>query len=178
MNNYFTKYLKVEGEIKENDKFYNPSTNEILIATKEMISWNWDGTSVPKTWKLVKLFLCSKNIKEGDEFCLPQSYYDYYKEQGIVIMDKVICTEINEENQVVHFSMDTKDAFGNGTMHSGVFMKDNPYKILGEISSEAKFVKELDEFTEEQIYLVDIATEDFPNDSYYRIKCPCCATFK
>lgn len=39
-------------------------------------------------------------------------------------------TSINEENKVIHYS--TPCTLG-GMIHSGIFMSDNPYKIIGEI---------------------------------------------
>lgn len=65
---YFFKYLPVEGEIKENDSFYNPFIDLVKErADKEDISniINANNTNCKK----VKLFLCSTNI-------LPEDYLE------------------------------------------------------------------------------------------------------
>lgn len=60
MKKYFTKYLSVEGKIKQGDKAQY-KTGEIISYDVEL---NTDNL------KKVELFLCTKDIKEGDKIRL------------------------------------------------------------------------------------------------------------
>lgn len=60
---YFTKYLPVEGEIKEGDWYIGGVNN---IPTKRSLGRD-DNMANTKCTK-VKLFLCSRNIFKGDMF--------------------------------------------------------------------------------------------------------------
>lgn len=64
MKPYFTKYLLVEGEIKEGDYVLGGPGDE---AEGEI--WQWDGDShiSEDDDKKVKLFLCSRDVKLGDK---------------------------------------------------------------------------------------------------------------
>lgn len=64
---YFTKYLPVEGEIKNGDKAqYN--TGEII---------SYDAPVNTDNLKRVKLFLCSRDIQVGDKvYISPSSSYE------------------------------------------------------------------------------------------------------
>jgi len=46
-------YFTTDEKIKEGDHFYNPATNEILFASKEMLSWNSDTTQEHKGWRKI-----------------------------------------------------------------------------------------------------------------------------
>jgi hypothetical protein len=54
---YFTKYLPVEGEIKDGDMYYNETVGKTLRCLC--------ATGFTKGDKLVKLFLCSRDFKVG-----------------------------------------------------------------------------------------------------------------
>ncbi len=68
MKTYFCKFLPVEGEIKEDDRYRVKGTDKVLIANKHFKEI--DQSLLEK----VKLFLCSRDIQVGDkvldeEFC-------------------------------------------------------------------------------------------------------------
>lgn len=78
----------------------------------------------------VKLFLCSRDIQVGDKKCiLPDSIYQFE------------CTRIRDG--YVSF---TRHTFGEYNM-----MVAECFKVIGEVSPDATWVKEGDEFEEEQV---------------------------
>jgi len=125
MKQYFAKYLPVEGEIKEGDK----------------ILWNGKITTAIDTvysnlTKKVKLFLCSRSIQVGDEV-YPTKYM--FEAGSIVGGFK------EDSNTIFYFK--GKDPKILKNLHS----TGNWGKVIGEISKEAIWVKEGDEFDEEEI---------------------------
>ena len=100
---YFSKYLPVEGEINEGDKFLDHKDNLIKDAH---IPEFYNNPHVPyfDGYKKVKLFLCSGDIKPED-FASRESR--------------------------VHVSFNNPEP---------------PFKIIGEIFPDARWVKEGDEF--------------------------------
>lgn len=120
---YFTKYLPVTGEVKEGDTFFFknstlPHIKNSLLEIKYPLSRDDD----PKI--LVKLFLCSRDIQIGDKFDqLPGINGITYE-----------CKEKTEE-----FIIDNEGK--SRTINSC-------FKIIGKISSGAKWVKEGDIFEE------------------------------
>lgn len=139
MKQYFAKYLPVEGEIKEGD-YYSSATG----IYKHTGGKNY---VILSTYKKVKLFLCSRDIKVGDKvFCFdvhlnnplhpPERYIDPWR----------IRTEGDTCNACI--------------------------KVIGEISPNAIWVKEGDEFEER-----DISRRGCLGDLIL-IKCPCCGDFK
>lgn len=141
---YFAKFLPIDGEIKEGDK-YN-WLNEIHTATALTIKMGHAKTRL-------KLFLCSRDIQVGEK---------WYLEDG----DGVVGSNTRKEGE-----------------DWSPIMQEKAYKIIGEISPEANFVKEGDEFSDGEfcyrqfgngrIYLE--RPEWF---NYIAIKCPCCGDFK
>lgn len=89
MKKYFAKWLTVEGTINKGDMFYHPFSKTNMYSLGE----DWVGTDC----KLIKLFLCSRDIQVGD--------------------------------------------------------KADLFKILAEISSEATWIKDGDEFNENEVKL-------------------------
>ena len=119
---YFTKYLHVEGEIKEGDIFeVEKGTYSKLISminnTCKCLCIH--GFKVGQEYtchavnlqKKFKLFLCSRDIKPED----------YTKEGNVYIY------------------------------HDG---SEPSFKVIGEISPDVKWVKENDEFDDEEIQIV------------------------
>lgn len=106
MKKYFTKYLPVEGEIKNGDKYV---TEDGILRDTTYQTEDGRGGTIDRTHdKKVKLFLCSRDIQVGD---------------------KVIDSIDGKEYEV----------------KSG-FLPPEMVKVIGEISPEAKWVKEGDEF--------------------------------
>lgn len=144
---YFAKYRPVKGDIKEGDFYHVVGSNEYFQ------SGLGENTSVKKyphdRWdkllQKVKLFLCSRDIEVGDMFI-------YVPPDG----EGKELTQIATENTI--------EALKTITF---------PYwKVIGEISPEARWVKEGDEFNEDEV------TEPMFNDvgshkAYCFIKGPC-----
>lgn len=101
--------------------------------------------------KKVKLFLCSRDIQVGDEYYNEQFEFTKYPNKSIADSS----TEMVGEN--------------------------GSYKVIGEISPDAVWVKEGDKFDEDEVKESYIITNDKRSSSYnlhwYRIKCPTCKTF-
>lgn len=169
MKPYFTKYIPVEGEIKEGDK--------VLLAG-EIITWaDFVGIGLKKgnsnlVPQKVKLFLCSRDIKLYDEVYNPvtNEYETVVKdlyEGGGKRPDN--CTDFQEVEQCKSF------------------------KVIGEISKDTIWVKEEDEFDESEVawrigipYAEDvfcsIGDEDLENlyKEFFKeivVKCPTCGHF-
>lgn len=119
---YFAKYLPVEGEIKEGDKFIHTELNEKGIYTAINIDAN---------------FIDSVR-GEGDEFSDPVVPIRYCKKVKLFLCSR-----------------------------------DNPDEIIGEVSEDAKWVKEDMEFSQEDIDIYDV--QHLPTIVHF--KCPHCGTF-
>lgn len=116
MKQYFAKYLPVEGEIKEGDTYRVKGTEKILVANKYFKEM--DQSLLEK----VKLFLCSRDIQAGDEYYfLPNPIYYSENKQTYKRLDQ----KLVEENPLLPRFM---------------------YKVIGEISPEATWVREGDKF--------------------------------
>lgn len=119
---YFAKYLPVEGEIQEGDSFITPSgaiCNEYKLAIKGI-------------HKKFKFFLCSRDIRVGDKvkFQLVPNKTPWV--DGEVIWQEADTTEIKLDTETTVIT--TPDHFC--------------FKVMGEISPKATWVKEGDEFDE------------------------------
>lgn len=151
---YFTKYLPVEGEIRESDigqlvrrenNTFKFQPNNILNHPQEYAKTKVELLNY-KGYKVVKPFLCSRDIQVGDKYLTPPDF----KER--------IC-----EDNSYDFS--------------------NCFKVIGEISPDAIWVKEGDEFEENQIegsHEINTPTRYLYNRDKilcYKIKCPTCGTF-
>jgi len=142
MKKYFTAYLPTEGEIKEGDMTIGVRGHIAPAITPK--DYNniyvpyWDGR------KLVKLFLCSRDIKHGDK------YHDY---AGSPV-----------------FTHDEDDPM----------LDKDCFKIIGEISPNATWVKEGDEFDEEDLDKMSLEGIKSGYDMSKRviqIKCLICGAF-
>jgi len=166
MKKYFTKYLPVEGEIKEGDYWKHPKApNTIFPWTKAYAR----GPISTGLMQKVKLFLCSRDIQVGDKM-----------------------TRLDG-------SKFKADKAPDGSAH----WNGHAYKVIGEVSPDATWVKEGMEFDEEEIYRSYTERDYDPEaeeadyytyklkgtdpdpkckDSWHfnpiRIKCSCCGTFK
>jgi hypothetical protein len=156
MKTYFAKYLPVEGEIKEGDYFIRSKCNTIMHAGDISITEKANLLKYPKA----KLFLCSRDIQVGDRVWNQDSGYGEVK-------------EIDIEGETLGVKYDLQDY---------EVEEDFKYivKVIGEISPEAKWVKEGDEFDEGEVFnspaplwITGIGYQDF-----IQVKCPCCETFK
>lgn len=155
---YFAKYLPVKGEIKLNDSFFE---NGKLVE-------NWQNEADlsyinEKSYiKLAKLFLSSRDIQVGDNVKTLDSLKDYV----------VSSIEENRGN-----NPDEKKLLKEGVKYwftfetGGLGTNKNTFKVIGEISPNATWVKEGDEFDENEIGFYWGAGED--SLGYFLIKDPC-----
>lgn len=187
MKPYFAKYLPVEGRVKQGDKFLiNDDHPQGRLRTAYRITtgnrlWNgqdWDtligehyfidptpkegsGFVTELECKKASLFLCSRDIRAGDELYYPDG-------KGPEIAD------------------DTEK-------HKAWVKQYGLFKVIGEISPNAKWVKEGDEFDYNEVKIwyscekmseCDLNFGDQICSAPHQIledvniKCPCCETFK
>ncbi len=155
-SNYFAKYLPIEGEIQEGDKFIVPTEymsdldlyfnniGECTSISEEVYHYKSlctiGGTINSGVFKKdnpqkVKLFLCSRDIQLGDK---------YFKEG-----DEFLHTE--ETKELVSYMSIFNTNQGEKQVPSHSLHSMPIYKVMGEISPEANWVMEGDEFEENQI---------------------------
>jgi hypothetical protein len=150
---YFTKYLPCEGEIKEGDRAIT-ARGEIFVATKE----NNDPIYGDK---LLKLYLCSRDIKVGDKIYPGPGEKYHFKEYE--------CVE--------------KSCSGSSQVVLEWALEGKWFKKIGEISPESlSWVKEGMEFDEDEAEVFNqLPSSPFGDQSliplYYMIKCPNCKHF-
>jgi len=108
----------------------------------------------------VKLFLCSRDIQVGEIFNEGNHTYN------------AICT-----------SRDGRGIYSEGKWEEDYHDPADCYKVIGEISPEATWVKEGDEFYEEGIdFTPAVRDEDYDKPAnereiFYMILCPTCKSF-
>lgn len=77
---YTSKYLPVEGEIKEGTLFFHPETGNTRVATAGSIRDGLSKGLLEHGWTIGKLFLISDDtdsINEGDIICNDMSWKPY-----------------------------------------------------------------------------------------------------
>lgn len=125
MKPYFAKYLPIEGEIrKDSVVLYGPNNNHFSVeeVDNDIVILIGGGICSLKDCIRVKLFLCSRDIQVGDKVKIDGTY----------------------EEITIPSYMDEKGIF--------IMAKNKAWlKVIGEVSPEATWVKEGDEFDEEQI---------------------------
>lgn len=166
MKLYFTKYLPVEGEIKMRDWYFN-KYKELCLYQASLPACDYIGA------QLAKLFLCSRDIGIGDKF-----YRKYTKAVGHT--PEMECIGMDTTGTVLYSEGINDDIYNP---------KDLCFKIIGEISPGAIWVKEGDEFDFHQIDAVPfLEGEEYGPDSaalspeldwewVIRIQCPTCKKF-
>ena len=155
---YFAKYLPAEGEIEPGDfyLFYGKITQCNVSILKELE----ELYGRPMTeYQKVKLFLCSRGIKVGDEVAHIETNTKF----------KVIHIDI--VSQLISPPIVTKYLVGGNF----AYKQDECVKPIGEISSAAIWVKEGMEFDEDDIYRKVLVKDYLGEDDYtelntYRIK--------
>jgi len=155
MKPYFAKYLPVPGEIKEGDLMFMIGSPTLLRAGGD----NFNNSAYTK----VKLLLCSRDIQVGD---MTRSTInpDLDELKALSVNDGKVLLAGEEEFEVE---------------------LNRVFKVIGEISPEAIWVKEGDEFDEDQVRVCEwddgdefvIPVKEFKEgkqDSYkIEIKGPC-----
>ncbi len=144
---YFAKYLPVEGEIKEGDTFLEHGISYRLLH-KKVDEWVICTLNLEKQFSTVcknpvksKLFLCSKDIQVGDK--------------AIYENKEVIITGYDERFLIWEFE---------GMPAPVDYDKKLLFKIIGEISPEATWIKEGDEFDEYEVQkMADLSSTNRTN---------------
>lgn len=182
MKKYFTKYLPVEREIKEGDKVLHKGE---ILTTSSYDSWftKWDFVEKSiapvdyETPKLLKLFLCSRDIQVGDkvvtELPIPELNINEF-DKGTVISLGTRGFNVKSENITTHW----------GAYHT--------IKIIGEISTEAIWAEGM-KFDENEVNFqasdnlpfeefIDISEHEYYLHTNYplkriQLKCPTCEHF-
>lgn len=177
---YFAKYLPVEGEIKESDKYIATTQDamklfpNVLVAKKDSyILLGYQGN-----FKKVKLFLCSRDIQVGDKVYRNDSKIN----ESFIVGSFLMSGETRTGWYAEGFAINPKKKL------QGARGIRNYGKIIGEISSEATWVTEGDEFDEDELqsvwrrkeghveYLPLFSKPSSPNkkkENWIRIKGPC-----
>lgn len=152
---YFTKYLPVEGEINEGDKFLDHTDNLIKDAHIPEI---YNNPHVPyfDGYKKVKLFLCSRDVQKTDK-----EIYVHKPDGSEVTKVELIDIISDKENTVVMFKW--------GEQTPGTLIQ-NTFKKIGEISPGAKWVKEGNEFDEDEVFATLIGTMNNEGKFVYLLK--------
>lgn len=168
MKPYFAKLLPTKGEIGRGDKYLHPNGCIQQLAKDVSLSLL---PEINKKGKLIKLFLCSRDIQVGDKF-----HRKYTKGTGYT--PEMECIGKDTTN-TIFYSQGINDEIYNA--------RDLCFKVIGEISPEATWVKEGDEFDEEEwqnvryadgCTYVDYDKNYTGRDGYFvEIKCPTCKKF-
>lgn len=166
---YFTKYIPVEGEIKEGYVLYDNNIHHTgrTSITPDTTIWLRRNTSLESDaifdrnseievyksdCKKVKLMLCSRDIQVGDEIFVDVNGGEYHRVIDIV-EDSIDCESFN--------------GISNET-----FKREQCCKVIGEISSEAlSYVKEGQEF--EFLKECYISNSEIGQLKTFKIKGPC-----
>lgn len=160
MKQYFAKYLPVEGEIKKGTR-YRIGKSLGLGAYGE----GYIGTAAidftPNAQRdqqanIVKLFLCSRDIQVGDEvYAEPQAIDNYSKGLRLQVNDILDHVYLDDLSKKV-YKIPILEYISNPSHPQTVGMTrewvmGNLWKVIGEISPEATWIKEGDEFDENEI---------------------------
>jgi len=167
------KYLSVEGKIKEGDKFIIDGIT-YRCTQKDKHIWMDDVMFDIKNCMKAKPFAVTQDIKVGD---IAKFQTEDFGEQ-IFTVDKA----------------NSKYLYGDNPLRMSAASpliirakRKDCYKILGEVSPNATFIEDGKEY-EVQYCSIDMKfpkkvtgdkMEDLPTAVMgYKIKCPCCGTFK
>lgn len=138
MKPYFAKYLPVEGEILKGDMaFVVPGSSLPPTLIKS------DGSKTnPKEDKKAQLFLCSRDIQVGDHVKIQGKDNQLFNKTVLDFRELV-----EGEKEVLLSS--TFDMWSD----SG-----RPIRVIGPISSDAIWVKEGDEFEEDDCWVLEFGS--------------------
>ncbi len=151
---YFAKLLPTEGEIKEHDlvftKFGLGTVVHIYPGNKAIeVEYKDTTRTIDEGMKPAKLFLCSRDIHVGDE------YWSEKQERFITRTEQI---------------QNLRDKKG---------VEDSGYKVIGEISPYAIWVREGDEFTDDDVDIIYYDRyKNFGDIEVIKIKCPKCGNFE
>jgi len=178
MKPYFAKLVPVEGPIKAGDKYILGKSLGLAAYGKGYI-----GTAVidftpeaqrDQEAKILKLFLCSRDIKVGDKA-------KWSKSDPWGVISEIGGSRENGDDYIV-----IKDYENGQKLNPNDCTFESSYKIIGPISPEATWVKEGDEFDENEVREVAIVKngngfmfatlpipQEFITGYCYQLKGPC-----
>lgn len=158
---YFAEYIPVKGEIKEGDSVLMKTGHGekvVICKNKEQADlWN----SLTPKQNVVKLCLCSRDIKIGDKI-----KDENFPEQDAFYMDGLFLSMLERRN-----------------------IKDQFYKVIGKISPDAIWVTRGMEFDEDNVCImatdkhfgisnpIEVVKKEDIGEIWVEIKCPTCKTF-
>ncbi len=171
---YFAKYLPVEGEIKEGD-----------LVTNNVAIWEHKNSDKHKygTHKKVKLFLCSRDIQVGDKI---QNIHDPLKYEWATARAKVEGHCLRHDFIAEWYDPEFSD--NDEDNHFAAYSSNKDwFKVIGEISPDATWIRENDEFDKDHdvMPIIDKRITNFDSDmdwteaeyedyiKFYKIKGPC-----
>lgn len=170
MKPYFAKYLQIEGSIGEGDLFFDLNGNVIECSRREgnivygpikgfvdtvtldEFSWSIMRNNGYERDRLVwkaSLHICSRDIQVGDKVLVSMPYENGKLEEFTVV----------KKPEGYNLDLLTGIYSGNMDVNNPTYLHQNSFKVIGEISPEATWVKEGDEFDEEEI-LRDVLIKD------------------
>lgn len=192
MKKYFARWVPVGGEIKVGDDTYEK------LTTGEISLWHIDNLNDIdiKNQVKVKLFLCTKDVKPGDKIFVEP---DAVKQDmmGLTFKLHSILDHVYDDVPdriykipIIEYTAHPNPKLAHIIGTTREWIPENVWKPIGEISSEATWVKEDDQFDEDEIlpwHVVANGTSGFPLKqesetvredwrdwlSYYKIKGPC-----
>jgi len=166
-NEYIALYLSVRGELKVGDKYKLAGNPYDVFEAKEHCLDLGEGS----TRKIKhQLFLCSTNVEIGDKVrCSKRSNKE------------IIIEEIEKKNGDNYFPKgiivwNREEVEGNIRFWRPI---EEVFKVIGLISTDAKWVKEGDKFKEDEVEIPNGEVPIFKNvPNPIKIKCRCCGTYK
>ncbi len=169
---YFAKYLPVEGgkpsqipagknvPVMRDGKitFFQLETSEKMGKFMALEGYK-KGSYLP-----AKLFLCSRDIQVGDKvYACNGGIFKNYKIEEFIIIEKPIEYKgewigefVNPEDEI---TLKGKAKLG----WSSIYL---PYKVIGEMSPDATWVKEGDEFDEDELMWTSIDVNGYDSQSF------------
>lgn len=155
MSQYFAKLLVVGGDDIEDGDYYlfegkiTKCKKSIIPELKQFYGEEWDSNWFQK----VKLFICTINIQVGDKFRhyhidpkksaeLKKPVHDFNN----LAKEEDTCDKV--EDGKVWWSRDSIYVQHRVNYATGI---EGTFKVIGEVSPDATWVREGDQFTEEDI---------------------------
>jgi len=131
-----TKLIKTEGylwlvdleaEIKENDYFYSPALQEVLFASRDMLSWNFDKSQEQKGWlKCLAYFPLQSDSKVLDLPLLPNPWRERIDPDDIVeeLDNKLVRYSTEESDLWNAWQIGVKDGYKTAQLKGSYSLED------------------------------------------------------
>lgn len=152
MNNeliYFSKFLPVDGEVKLGDHFIDTGVMN-LIGKRANKEGDYSG------YQKVKLFLCSRNIQIGDKVktTVVLNSNKAWSNDTYANFRGKFQKVVGSDYEFIVTGTTNINGGGFTTEDNIIICKYNSFKVIGEISTDATWVKEGDKFSEDQVRLL------------------------